>query len=147
MDGFIPVRIKQIENGILPSYTREADACFDCKARVEKDLVIKSGCREQVPLGFALQPPKGYEVQVRPRSGLTKRGIDVGFGTGDEQYTGEYQATVINNSGEDFVVHNGDRICQMALKPVYKARFELVNELDNTERGSSGFGSSGLRPF
>mgnify|MGYP003292048241 CR=1 FL=1 len=139
----VNVKIKRIGNGLLPEYKRDNDACMDCYAHIPEDITIIPGKRTNIPLGFALQLPPGYEVQIRPRSGLTKKGIDSGWGTGDEEYTGEYQATIINNSEEPFTIHSGDRICQMTIKPVFKINLNVVDELEETARGSNGFGSSG----
>ena len=138
------VKIRLIEGGKLPEFKTEGAVCADAYARLEKDVVIPVGKRSLIPLGFACGLPKGYELQVRPRSGLTSKGADNGWGTGDYDYTGEYKACVINNTGSDFVVHNGDRICQIAIREAPAVEFEVVDELDETERGANGFGSTGV---
>ncbi len=141
----IYVKIKLIEGGKLPEYKRISDACLDCYARINSDFItIPKRTRDLIPLGFALELPASYEAVIRPRSGLTKNGIDIAIGTGDENYRGELMANVINNSDEDFVIKNGDRICQMAIREAPKVFFEIVETLSETNRGDAGFGSSGI---
>ena len=144
-NNFVVTRIKLIKGGQLPKYQREGDACLDCYARLptEKILLLK-GKRTLIPLGFALQLPKGYEGIIRPRSGLSKKGIDVAIGTIDGNFRGEVSACVINNSGDDFEIGNAERICQLAIREAPKVYFVEVDELEDTERGSNGFGSSGM---
>lgn len=137
------IKIKLIENGKEPEYKREGDACLDCKAR--QSITIPKGKRELVPLGFAMELPKDYEAIVRPRSGNTKNGIDIGIGTVDETYRGELKACVINDSDEDFHIEEGDRICQLAIREAPKFKMVKVSELSKTERNESGFGSSGKK--
>ena len=137
------VKIKLFELGQLPEYKRDGDACLDCKSR--NCMTIKNGERALVPLGFAIELPKDYEATVRPRSGNTRDGIDVGIGTIDETYRGEVMACVINSSGEDFNIEVGDRICQLAIREAPKFRLVKVSELSKTERNDSGFGSSGKK--
>ena len=139
------VKIKLFDGGKMPERKTDGAVAFDCYARLEEDVVIPVGKRKLIPLGFACGLPDGYELQVRPRSGLTSKGIDNGWGTGDTDYTGEYMACLINNSETDYTVHNGDRICQIAIREVPKVKFELVEELEKTERGDGGFGHTGLR--
>ena len=141
----VDVKIKLIEGGKLPEFKTAGAVCADAYARLERNIFIKKGERKLIPLGFACGLPEGYELQVRPRSGLTSKGTDNGWGTGDTDYTGEYMACVINNSDKDFPVCNGDRICQIAIREVPKVKFTVVEELEKTERGSKGFGSSGIR--
>ena len=138
------VKVKLFKGGKLPEFKTESAACADCRARLDEDVVIPSGKRALIPLGIACGLPEGYEIQVRPRSGLSSKSIDVTLGTGDADYTGEYKANVVNTSGEDFVVHNGDRICQMAFREVPKVSFAIVSELEKTERGDGGFGHTGI---
>lgn len=149
----IKVKVKVIEGGKIPEFKTKGAVCADAYARLEATTTIPAGERALIPLGFACQPPEGYEIQVRPRSGLTSRGIDVefdsegigiGLGTGDWDYTGEYKACVINNSKTDFVIENGDRICQIAVREAPAVEFETVKELKATERGDGGFGHTGI---
>lgn len=138
------VKIKRIENGRLPEYKREEDVCLDCYARLARDSIsIPSKSRCLVNLGFALELPANFEAVIRPRSGLTIQKIDIGIGTIDTNYRGEVKACVINNSEGSYVVKNGERICQLAIREAPHIEWEEVNELSETERGDNGFGSSG----
>lgn len=139
------VKIKIIENGKMPEFKTDGAVCADCYARCEDEIIVPPHSRKLVPLGFAIELPKGYEAQLRPRSGLTSKQIDNGFGTIDFDYRGEVKACLINNSYEKFVVNNGDRICQIAIREVPKISFEQVEELSVTERGTDGFGSTGTK--
>lgn len=139
------VKIKILDGGKIPEYKRKGDACLDCYARIDcKFVTIPTRTRALIPLGFMLELPADYEAVVRPRSGLTRDYIDIAIGTCDENYRGELMANVINNSGEDFVISNGDRICQLAIRPAPKVNFEVVDKLSETNRGNTGFGSSGI---
>jgi len=139
------VKIKVFDGGKKPEYKRIGDACLDCYARVNCDQVtIPKKTRALIPLGFALELPANYEAVIRPRSGLTSKAIDVAIGTCDENYRGELMANVINNSDEDFVISNSDRVCQLAIRQAPTVYFEVVDKLSETNRGSSGFGSSGI---
>lgn len=139
------IKIKLIDGGRIPEKKTIGAVAFDCYARLGKTcVIIEPTYRALIPLGFACGLPEGYEVQIRPRSGLSKKGIDVSLGTGDVDYTGEYMACVVNNSKEDFKVFDGDRICQLAIREVPKVALVEVNELAKTERGEKGFGSTGI---
>jgi dUTP pyrophosphatase len=138
----INIKVKQIENGVLPIYKRDGDVCLDCSSRIAVTIPAKS--RKLVPLGFAMELPRGFEAVVRPRSGLTKDGIDNAIGTIDSNYRGEVNAIVINNTDKDYEIKEGFRICQLAIREVPIVTLEVVAELSNTERGSDGFGSSGI---
>lgn len=137
------MKIKLMEGGQLPKYIHKGDACADCYSAEE--VTIPAGERKLVRLGFALAIPTDYEVVLRPRSGLTKRGIDSCIGTIDSGYRGELMACLVNNTKEPFFVKRGDRICQMKYQTAKQCSFETVEELDETERGENGFGSSGIR--
>lgn len=109
-------------------------------------LTIASGARALVPCGFAMALPNGYEAQVRPRSGLAaKFGVTVlnSPGTIDADYRGEIKVILINHGSEPFAIHRGDRIAQMVVAPVSTVAFELAETLDETQRGTGGFGSTG----
>lgn len=150
--GFL-VRFRLIGDGRVPQYKTIGAACADCYARIEphKDnpevdyIVIHPHQRALVPLGFAMALPVGYEAVIRPRSGLMKQGIDEQIGTIDSDYRGEVSACLVNNSDAPFKVRNGDRICQMKIQLAERLPFALVDELDETERGEGGFGSTGIR--
>ena len=139
----LDVKIKLINGGKLPAYSRDGDVCLDCYARCENPIVIEKKERVLIPLGFALELPENYEAIVRPRSGLSLKGIDISLGTVDSNYRGEVNACLCNNSGADFTVNNGDRICQLAIREAPFIEWNVVEELSETERGSNGFGSSG----
>ena len=129
----------------LPQYATEAAAGLDITAAEE--LVLAPGERHAVATGFAIEIPHGYEVQVRPRSGLAiKHGITClnTPGTIDSDYRGEVKVILINLGSEAFPVRRGDRIAQLVPAPVLRAHFTEVPELEETARGSGGFGSTGL---
>ena len=111
-----------------------------------EDVTIAPGARHPVATGFAMAIPQGYEIQVRPRSGLAfKHGITVPNtpGTIDSDYRGELKVLLINHGTEDFAIARGDRVAQLVLAPVTQASWVVVDELDATERGEGGFGSTG----
>ena len=141
----VEVKIKVLEGGKLPEYKRFGDVCMDCYAREE--VVIEPGQRKLVPLGFALELPFGYEAVVRPRSGLSFNGIDVSIGTIDTNYRGEVMACVEHNMkfASNYVIVKGDRICQLAIREAPTIKWDVVDELSETERGANGFGSSGVK--
>ena len=138
------MRIKLINNDktYLPEYKTCGAAGADLKAR--GDYNIAPGERMKIPLGVCFEIPAGYEIQIRPRSGLSAKGIDGVFGTVDSDYRGEVCAIIINNSEKIFAIRDGDRIAQMIYAPVVQAEFELVDKLSETTRGKSGFGSTGI---
>lgn len=138
------VKIRLLENGLMPELKRDGDACFDCRMTVKATVNLSSYERCLIGLGFCLELPVGYEAVIRPRSGLTSRGIDIGIGTIDSNYRGEVKACVINNSSSPFCVKNGDRICQLAIRKIEKVTFSLCNILSESNRGEKGFGSTGL---
>jgi dUTP pyrophosphatase len=121
-------------------------AGMDICAAVEKDLVLEKGAVSLIPTGFAVAIPEGFEIQIRPRSGLAvKHGIGIinSPGTIDADYRGEVKIAVINLGGKPYSVKRGDRIAQMVIKRVYQARLKVVEELDETDRNSGGFGHTG----
>lgn len=139
------IKIKKIENGKLPEYKTEGSAGADCYARLEKEIIIKAGKSETVPLGFAVEIPAGYEMQIRGRSGLArKNNIDCFPGTIDSDYRGEVCAILINKGQKDFIVKPLDRIAQAVIAPVIKAEWCLTDKLSETERGEGGFGHTGV---
>ena len=139
------IKIKRIENGKLPEYKTEGSAGADCYARLKKEITIKAGKSETIPLGFAVEIPAGYEMQIRGRSGLArKNNIDCFPGTIDSDYRGEVCAILINKGQEDFIVKPSDRIAQAVVAPVIKAEWYLTENLSETERGEGGFGHTGV---
>lgn len=140
------IKIKRIENGKLPEYKTEGSVGADCYARLKKEVVIKAGKSETIPLGFAVEIPVGYEMQIRGRSGLArKNNIDCFTGTIDFDYRGEVCAILLNKGEEDFKVNPFDRIAQAVIAPVIKAEWHLTEKLSETERGENGFGSTGIK--
>jgi dUTP pyrophosphatase len=130
----------------LPAYATEHSSGLDVAADVDGELVIPPGGRARVPTGLALAVPPGFEVQVRPRSGLASRaGVTVlnAPGTIDADYRGEVQVILVNHGDAPFAVRRGDRIAQLVVAPVARAEVEEVSSLDGTARGSGGFGSTG----
>ena len=151
----------------LPTYGSEKAACCDlyCDLRVDKCIDLNpanvdfkhmeySGdCFDRVhiaphetiklPTGWAFQPPEGYMLQILQRSGLASKGLIPLGGILDEDYTGEVIVIILNTTDKYLSINNGDRIAQMAIRPYYQGEFEEVDELDETERGDGGFGSTG----
>lgn len=143
----IAIQLKRLPNGDglpLPSYATPGAAGMDVVAA--EDVTLAPGARHAVATGFAIAIPPGFEVQVRPRSGLALRhGITClnTPGTIDEDYRGEVKVILANLGAEPFDVKRGERIAQLVPAPVQKARFEEVENLDETGRGAGGFGSTG----
>jgi dUTP pyrophosphatase len=145
----IPVTIFAHGEGLpLPRAQTAGAAGMDLHAALapESPLTLAPGDFALIPCGFAMALPLGYEGQVRPRSGLAVRhGVTVlnAPGTIDADYRGEVQVALINHGRADFVVRRGERIAQLVVAPVTPARLEVVEELDATQRGTGGFGSTG----
>ena len=143
----VTVRIKRLPHGEgldLPAYATDGAAGMDVVSA--EDVTIAPGMRHAVATGLAAAIPAGYEIQVRPRSGLAlKHGISVpnAPGTIDSDYRGEMKVILINHGSEPFVIERGDRIAQLVLAPVTLGTWDEVDELDDTERGTDGFGSTG----
>jgi dUTP pyrophosphatase len=130
----------------LPTYMTAGAAGADVVAANREDVVLAPGARALIPAGFSLAVPSGYEVQVRPRSGLALRsGITLlnTPGTIDADYRGAVGIIMINLGEQPFTVRRGERIAQMVVAPVARASFEAVEALPDTERGGGGFGSTG----
>lgn len=139
------IKIKRIENGKLPEYKTNGSAGADCYARIEKEIILNENDMVTIPLGFAVEIPDGYEMQIRPRSGLAKKDKMVAvLGTIDSDYRGEVCAILINHSRSIFIVKPNDRIAQAVVCPVIRAEWYLTDELSETERGKNGFGSTGI---
>ena len=145
---FSNVLIKcKIQDGVtLPKYKTCGSAGADICAFIKEPIVLKKGQRFAVPTGLCFEIPVGYEVQIRPRSGLA---LNYGVtclnapGTIDSDYRGEIKVILINLGDEDFTINNGERIAQMVVAPVVQCDFEIVDELSSTLRGEGGFGSTG----
>lgn len=135
------------EGAVLPVYKTAGAAGADICAFLSEPVTIAAGQTALIPTGLCFAIPAGYEVQVRPRSGLAaKNGVTVlnTPGTIDSDYRGEIKVILINLGKEDFIVHSGDRIAQIIVSPVIQASFKITESLDATERGKSGFGSTGV---
>ena len=142
------ILIKRLSKDVvLPKYETEGSSGLDLAANIDKQIKILPGKSEIISTGLAVAIPKNFEIQIRPRSGLAaKRQISVlnTPGTIDADYRGELKVILVNLSDKVFVVEKGLRIAQMVLCPVVKATLKEVTELENTERGSGGFGSTGI---
>lgn len=144
----VAIAIKRLDHAgdlPLPSYETSGSAGMDIRAA--EDLTIAPSGRGLVGSGFAFAIPHGYEIQVRPRSGLAlKKGVSIPNtpGTIDSDYRGELKVILINHGEEGFVVRRGDRIAQIVVAPVQRAILKEVDRLDETARGEGGFGSTGV---
>lgn len=143
------MKVKVINKGkqSLPEYKTRGSSGIDLKASLEAPILLKSMDRALVSTGLFISIPDGYEGQVRGRSGLAiNHGISLanGIGTIDSDYRGEVKVILINLGKEDFIINDGDRIAQLVLTKYETIDFELVEDLDSTNRGSGGFGHTGL---
>lgn len=144
----INVRVINKSKHPLPQYATELSAGMDIRANIEESIVLPPLQRCLVPTGLYIALPDGYEAQIRPRSGLAiKKGITVlnSPGTIDADYRGEICIVLVNLSAETFVIEDGERIAQMVIAHHEQAEWLEVNGLDETERGSGGFGHSGIK--
>lgn len=142
----IRVRIVNASQNPLPVYATVGSSGVDIRAHLEQAITIKPSERTLVPTGIFLEIPLGYEIQIRPRSGLAiKQGITClnTPGTIDADYRGEVKVILINLSSEEQTIQPGDRIAQMVLQKVERIEWEATDTLDETERGTGGFGSTG----
>lgn len=140
------VKIINRSRNELPAYSTELSAGMDLRANLEEPVVLKPLERKLIPTGLFIELPKGFEAQIRPRSGLAlKKGITVlnTPGTIDADYRGEIGVILINLSQEEFVIENGERICQMVVARHETVEWNLVELLEETERGAGGFGHTG----
>jgi len=131
----------------LPAYATDHSAGMDLCAAVESETVLKPGETALIPTGFAIALPEGYEAQVRPRSGLAaKHQVTVlnSPGTIDADYRGEVKVILTNFGKQDFVIRRGDRIAQMVVAPYTRVEWEERESLDQTDRGTGGFGHTGI---
>ena len=131
----------------LPEYKTDMSSGMDLKANIENEIILNPGERELIPTGLFISLPKGYEAQIRPRSGLAiNYGITVlnAPGTIDADYRGEIKIILINLSQKPFTINDGDRIAQMVINKVEQISWDEVKELDKTQRGSGGFGHTGI---
>ncbi|GBQ30532.1 dUTP diphosphatase [Acetobacter fabarum] len=147
--GTVGIKVRRLSHGLdlpLPAYATQGAAGMDLLAALDAPLRLEPGQRGLVPTGLSIALPAGYELQVRPRSGLAlKHGIVLpnAPGTIDEDYRGEIGVIVMNAGQEAFVVEPGMRIAQAVIAPVIRATWIECDNLDETERGAGGFGSTG----
>lgn len=142
------IRIINKSRHPLPAYATEQSAGMDLRANIEEPIVLKPMERRLIPTGLYMALPQGFEAQIRPRSGLAfKKGITVlnSPGTIDSDYRGELMVLLINLSTEEFIVNDGERIAQMVIARHEVAEFQVVEELDDTERGAGGYGHTGVK--
>ena len=143
----VQVKFKRLSaSATVPSYQSDHAAGMDLHAAIQEPITIEAGAITMIPLGFAIALPDHYEAQVRPRSGIaSKFGVTLpnAPGTIDADYRGECCVPLINHGSKPFTVEPNMRIAQMIIAPVVQASFVIVEELDETERGSGGFGSTG----
>lgn len=141
-------KLSHAENLPLPSYESEYAAGMDLRAALTEPVKLKPGARELIPTGLQMALPKGFEAQIRPRSGLAYRnGITMlnTPGTIDADYRGEVKVLAVNLGEETFVIEHGDRIAQMVIAPVTQCEVREADVLPGTERGEGGFGSTGVK--
>ncbi len=141
------ILIKRLSNtALLPKYETSGSSGMDLAANLDNIVEVNPGQKAIIPTGLSVSIPKGFEIQIRPRSGLAaKKGVSVlnTPGTIDSDYTGEIKVIIINLGQEKFTIKSGFRIAQMVVCPIVQAKLEEVDELPETDRGSDGFGSTG----
>ncbi len=144
------LKIKVVNTGHqqLPAYATSQSAGMDLRANIDEQIVLKPFERRLIPTGLHIALPVGFEAQIRPRSGLAlKHGITVlnSPGTVDADYRGEVMVLLVNLSQEEFIINDGERIAQMVIAKHEQGIMELVEELDETERGAGGYGHTGVK--
>jgi dUTP pyrophosphatase len=144
----MPLKVKTLPHfkGDLPKYESPLASGFDLRAQLDAPITLEPGKSCMVPTGLSFEIPPGFEIQVRPRSGLAaKKGVTVlnTPGTVDADYRGEVKSIMINLGSEPFVIQDQERIAQAVLCPVFQADLQLVESLSDTARGAGGFGSTG----
>lgn len=143
----VGIKIISSKGAVVPCYKTEGAAGADVCALLDENVLLKKGQRTIIPTGLFFEIPQGYEIQVRPRSGLAaKNGVTVlnTPGTIDSDYRGELKVILINLGDEDFEIKSGDRIAQIIVAPVTIGNFIQTDSISVTERGSGGFGSTGV---
>lgn len=142
------LKVKRMGDHNLPLLKYETDGAsgFDLRALIMGGpLRLRAGAITSLACGFAFEVPQGFELQVRPRSGLSSKGIVGTFGTVDSDYRGEVRVILTNMSGEPVTISHGDRIAQGVIAPVVRAEVEEAETLSETARGGNGFGSTGTK--
>lgn len=139
------LRIKLLRGAVLPQYSREGDAALDLRATMDAEITVAPGGRAEIGSGVAMAIPAGHVGVVVPRSGTGKRGLHLANATGviDSNYRGEIMLNVVNTGVESMTIQPGDRIMQLLITPVATCTILQADELDETNRGTGGFGSSG----
>ena len=140
------VKIVNKSKHALPEYATALSAGMDLRANIDEPIVLKPLQRVLVPTGLFIQLPEGYEAQIRPRSGLAfKHGITIPNtpGTIDADYRGEIKVILMNMSDTDFVIQDGERVCQMVVAQYTQVKWDSVESLEDSERGAGGFGHTG----
>ena len=148
MTDITEVKVINRSHHPLPQYATPLSAGMDLRANIDESIVLHPMERRLVPTGLHIALPQGFEAQIRPRSGLAlKHGITVlnTPGTIDADYRGELMVLLINFSDTDFVINDGERIAQMVVARHEQIEFQLVDELDDTERGAGGYGHTGVK--
>ena len=148
MTDITEVKVINRSHHPLPQYATPLSAGMDLRANIDAPITLRPLERCLIPTGLFIALPPGYEAQVRPRSGLAlKEGITVlnSPGTIDADYRGELMVLLINFSDTDFVINDGERIAQMVVARHEQIEFQLVDELDDTERGAGGYGHTGVK--
>lgn len=152
MSEKVEIKIKRISNEFsdvpLPAYVTEGSAGMDIRAAVKDELIIEPGKVSLIPTNLSVEIPKGYEIQVRPRSGLAANhsiGILNSPGTIDSDYRGEIKIILINFGDQPFTIHKGDRIAQLVVSKVYSANIVETENLNSSRRGEGGFGHTGKK--
>ncbi|EFI42279.1 MULTISPECIES: dUTP diphosphatase [Peptoniphilus] len=141
------IKIVNKSKNELPKYQTEGSSGMDLQANIEEPIVLKSLDRTLIPTGLFIELPNGYEAQVRARSGLAlKKGLSLpnGIGTIDSDYRGEIKVIIINLGKEDVIINPGDRIAQLVIIKYERVELDIVNELNETDRESGGFGHTGV---
>jgi len=144
----LPVRVINKSKHALPEYATALSAGLDLRANLDAPVVLKSLERAMIPTGLFIELPEGYEAQVRPRSGLAaKHGVTVlnSPGTIDADYRGEIKVIAVNLSADDFTIENGERVAQLVVAKHEQVKWEETAELNDTVRGSGGFGHTGTK--
>ena len=145
----IEILIKRLSKNIsLPKYETEGSSGMDLAANIEKEIRIDPGKSAIIPTGLAVSIPKGYEIQIRPRSGLAAKSKITVLntpGTIDADYRGEIKVILINLGDKSFLIEKGSRIAQMIVCPVAQVKIQEVDNLSKTNRGKGGFGSTGVK--
>jgi len=142
------IKIVNKSKHLLPEYATPGSAGMDLRANIDAPITLAPGERKLIPTGIYIALPVGYEAQIRPRSGLAlKHGITVCNtpGTIDVDFRGQIGVILINLGQEDFIVNDGERIAQMVIAKYERAEWDVVEELDETERGEGGYGHTGIK--